>query len=370
MLADRIELYQRIERERNSKLLVYVTGDKPGMETQISPEVHDLFLNHLDRFNLPKRITLYLYTRGGDTMAAWGLINLIKQFCDNYEVIIPSKARSAGTLMCLGVDKIVMTKQATLGPIDPSLNSHLNPQNPTAPQNPQARVPVSVESIKGYFDYAKQELKISHEGELSKIFLALSQQIHPIVIGNVFRSRLQIQMLASNLLTKHFPDEPEKVQRIIKFLCSDSGSHDYAIFRREAKEQLGLNVEKPSMEFYQVIKAAYDDIHVELDLNMRFDHNTVTWVNNQCNYSIRRSLIESIDGGSDVFLTEGTLSRSQMPVQLGATVAPILQTAIQDTRRFEGWKREPPILAAVQAASESLPEKAVNGTDGSNVTLN
>src|SRR5437660_1638922 len=151
MLADRIELYSQIEQERNSKLLVYITGDKPGMETQISQEVHDLFLNHIDRFNLPNKITLYLYTRGGDTMAAWGLINLLRQFCKDYEVIVPSKSRSAGTLICLGADNIIMTKQATLGPIDPSLNSHINPQNPSFPQNPQARIPVSVESIKGYF---------------------------------------------------------------------------------------------------------------------------------------------------------------------------------------------------------------------------
>jgi hypothetical protein len=342
MLKDRLSYYKKIEQERNSKLLLYVTGDKPGMETQISPEVHDMFLNHLDRFNLPEKITLYLYTRGGDTMAAWGLINLLKQFCNNYEVIIPSKARSAGTLMCLGADKIMMTKQATLGPIDPSLNSHLNPQNPTAPQNPQARIPVSVESIKGYFEYAKQELGISHESESSKIFLGLSQQIHPIVIGNVFRSRLQIQMLAANLLNTHFPENADKVQKIIKFLCSDSGSHDYPIFRREAIDYLGLNIEKPSMEFYGVIKSIYDDIFTELELNKRFDPNTLIGTGNQYNYSVRRSLIESIDGGTDVFISEGTLTKNLSQVQLAPHLPPITQTAIQDNRRFEGWKYEPP----------------------------
>lgn len=155
MLSERLANYQEIEKSREGKLIVYITGDKPGMETQISSEIHDLFLNHLDKFNLPNKIILYLYTRGGDTMSAWGLINLLNQFCANYEVIVPSKSRSAGTLICLGANNIIMTKQATLGPIDPSLNSHLNPQNPAFPQNPQARVPISVESIKGYFDYAK-----------------------------------------------------------------------------------------------------------------------------------------------------------------------------------------------------------------------
>jgi hypothetical protein len=339
MLKDRIELYKKIEQERGSKLLVYITGDRPGMETQISPEVHDLFLNHLDRFNLPKKITLYLYTRGGDTMAAWSLINLLRQFCDDYEVIVPSKARSSGTLICLGADNIIMTKQATLGPIDPSLNSHLNPQNPTFPQNPQARVPVSVESIKGYFDYAKQELDIHDEGELAEIFLGLSEQIHPIVIGNVFRSRQQILMLATNLLTKHFGSDQEKMNKIITFLCSDSGSHDYPIFRREARS-LGLHIETPSMEFYAIIKKVYDDIFDELEMNKVFNPNVILGDGNAATYSIRRSLIESVEGGSDVFVSEGQLVKSQTQMQLAPGMPPILQTTIQDNRKLEGWKHE------------------------------
>jgi len=339
MLAQRVELYKQIEEARSGKLLVYITGYKPGMETQISSEVHDLFLNHLDKFNSPQKIILYLYTRGGDTMSAWSLINLLRQFCNEYEVIVPSKARSAGTLICLGAENIIMTKQATLGPIDPSLNSHLNPQNPTFPQNPQARVPISVESIKGYFDYAKEELNIHNEEELTKIFVGLSTQIHPVVIGNVFRSRQQILMLASKLLKKHFEQDDEKMKKIISFLCSDSGSHDYPIFRREARE-FGLHVETPSMELYTIIKSIYDDIYTELDMSKSFDPNVILATSAQQAYTVRRSLIESIDGGTDVFVTEGELRKSTQQVQLAPNMPLITQTAIQDNRKFEGWRHE------------------------------
>jgi len=338
MLKDRIELYKKIETERNSKLIVFVTGDKPGMETQISPDSHDLFVNHLDKFNLPEKITLYLYTRGGDTMAAWGLVNLLKQFCKDYEVIVPSKARSSGTLISLGADRIIMTKQATLGPIDPSLNSHLNPQNPTFPQNPQARVPVSVESIKGYFEYAKQELDIHDEAQLAQIFLGLSSQIHPIVIGNVFRSRQQILRLATSLLKKHFGTDEEKMNKAINFFCSDSGSHDYPISRREARE-FGLNIETPNMEFYKVIKDIYDDIYNELDITNGFDPNVILGNNLKASYEVRRILIESIDCGTDVYISEGELIKNQHQIQM-PNMAPIIQSSIQDNRKFEGWKHE------------------------------
>src|SRR4051812_38640883 len=132
MYADRKALYAQIEAERQTKLLVYITGDRPGLETQVGPDVYDRFVNHLDRIGVVPKISLYLYTRGGDTLAAWSLVNLIRQSCDELEMIIPSKAHSAGTLMCLGANRIVMTKQATLGPIDPSITGPLNPQIPGA----------------------------------------------------------------------------------------------------------------------------------------------------------------------------------------------------------------------------------------------
>jgi hypothetical protein len=338
MKSDRLKLYKEIETERGSKLLVFITGDRPNLETQISSEMQDYFVNHLDKFELTDKISLFLYTRGGDTMAAWSLINLIKQFCKYYEVIITSKARSAGTLISLGANKIIMSKQATLGPIDPSLNSPLNPQNPTYPQNPQARVPVSVESIKGFFEYARQELKITNQNDLTKIFNVLADKIHPIVIGNVFRSRSQIQMLAEKLLSQNIKDK-NKIKKIISFLCSDSGSHDYPIYRREARNDLGLNVEKPSADFYKKMKAISDDISNELELSNRFDPNFVLGGQTTVDYSFRRALIESIDGGTDVFVTEGTLIKQQVSVSQPG-MPPLTRIAIEDQRKFEGWKHE------------------------------
>ena len=35
----RAKLLKKIENERNSKALLYVTGDRPGMETQIGQDV-------------------------------------------------------------------------------------------------------------------------------------------------------------------------------------------------------------------------------------------------------------------------------------------------------------------------------------------
>ena len=46
-------------------------------------------------------------------------------FCEDFKVIVPVKCMSAGTLISLGASRIVMTKQATLDPIDTSVQHPL-----------------------------------------------------------------------------------------------------------------------------------------------------------------------------------------------------------------------------------------------------
>ena len=339
MFSDRIDNYQKLEKLRNSKIIVYITGDRPGMETQIHPEILEYFVDHLDPLQKVDKISLFLYTRGGNTLAAWSLVNLIRQFCREFEVIIPSKSHSSGTLIAIGANNIVMTKQATLGPIDPSLNSPLNPQNPQQPNNPSARVPVSVESIQGYFELARNSLKINNENDLTQIFINLSQTVNPIVLGDVYRSRSQIQMLANKLLQKQL-DDSKKIEKIISFLTSDSGSHDYTIYRDEAKDELCLNVEKPDDQLYTIIKEIFDDIKKELELFKPFDANVLLGSQNQVNYQCRRALVESLHMGTDVFVSEGLLTKQQQNIPQQPPLPPLQRTIIDDQRQFEGWKFE------------------------------
>jgi hypothetical protein len=341
MYKDRIENYKWLEENRKSKLLVYFTGDRQNMETQIAPDVLEYFSEHLDKINKVDKISLLLYTRGGDTMAAYSLVNLIRQFCKEFEIIIPSKARSSGTIISLGADKIMMTKQATLGPIDPSLNSPLNPQNPQIPNNPQARIPVSVESIQGFFDLAKDELKLNEEKNLKDVLLNLAEKVHPLVLGNVYRSRTQIQMVARKLLQKQLgADKSEQIEKIISFLCSDSGSHDYAIYRNEARNELGLNIEKPNDEQYLKIKEIFDSIRNELKLLEPFNLDLELGDNQTSDYSCRRVLLESLQGGTDVYVTEGTLTKTTQPINQQPPLPPLIRSAIENKMNFEGWKHE------------------------------
>lgn len=332
-MYDRFELYKEIEQQRNSKLLVYVTSTRPGMETQIANDILPKFIEHLDKIGDVHKISLYLYTNGGDTLAAWSLVNLIRSFCEDFEVIIPSNCFSSGTLICLGANRLVMTKQATLGPIDPSISGPMNPMIPGI-NNPNAKVPVSVEHVNAYIEMAKKDFGITDQGYMKDILLQLSDKIHPLTLGQVYKSKSQIQMLARKLMK--FQDlEEDKKNTIVKFLCSESGSHDYSIRRKEAIENLGLNIEKPTPEFYSIIKSIYDSISQELELENPYDPGKMLHSSDEHSYVYRRGLIESIYNGRDVFVSEGTLKKNSIPLPNGN-----VQEILKDQRSFDGWKHE------------------------------
>lgn len=301
------------------------------METQISPEVVDLFADHLDDLWPTSKISLVLYTPGGNTAAAWRLVNLLRTFCDDLEVIVPSKALSAGTLISLGANRIVMTKQASLGPIDPSLNGPLNPSVPGGAPNHKA--PVSVEAVQGFLDVVQEQLGVKDPAALATVWNKLSEQIHPLVLGQIFRSRSQIRTLAKRLLIHQGIDE-EKREGIISFLCSESGSHDHSINRREARS-MGLNVENPSDDFYRTLKKLHHSVAETLMLRSPYSPDTTLAGGQNAHYVLRRALIESVKHGSHQFVSEGDISKMQFNV-LGQPP----QVGIQDERQFEGWRKE------------------------------
>ena len=327
--ADRKKLFKKIEAERGSRVLLYVTGDRPGMETAVSPEVVDLFAEHLDALWPATKISLILHTNGGNTASAWQIVNLLRTFCDELEVLVPTKALSAGTLICLGAEKIMMTKQAILGPIDPSLDG---PMNPIIPGTPNQRASVSVEAIQGYLDVAQNALSIKDPTSLTSIWNNLSEKIHPLVLGQIFRTRDQIRTLAERLLDNQNL-EPDKAEAIIKFLSSDSGSHDHSINRREARE-LGLKIENPTPEFYSLLNGVKVSFTTELKLREPFNPDTQLAGNPTVDYRVPRALIESVPNGSHQFLSEGTLTEIQVPNPTG-----VPQIGIQDKRKFEAWRK-------------------------------
>jgi len=319
---ERKVLLKKIEAARRSRALLYVTGDRQNQETIIHPEVLDHFVEHLDAIGVTKRISLILYTRGGDGMAAWSLFNLVRMFCDELEIVVPVKAHSAGTMMAIGADRIIMTKQATLSPIDPSINHPLAPQVVGAPVG--TRAPVSVEAVKGYLDLAKDTVG----GQLEQVMLELSRQVHPLVLGDTYRRRQQAQALAEKLLAPQVKSA-ENRKKIISFLSSESGSHDYTLNRREVAA-LGLKVMKCPARLYSILSELHKDFREEMKLRTPFTASAFP-PNATTPFLNVRAIIESTSTQPVQFITEGNFVRQTLaPPNMGE------QIRIDVTA--EGWR--------------------------------
>lgn len=124
----------------------------------------------------------------------------------------------------------------------------------------------------------------------------------------------------------------KKIKALIDFLCADSGSHDYSINRREATEH-GLNIEKPSEAFYRILRNIHLSYAEELKLLQPYSQQVVVGTNTTVPYLEVRGLIESGAGGCYGFISEGTMTKSQVQTPLGP------QEAIADQRTFEGWRK-------------------------------
>ncbi len=94
-----------------------------------------------------------------------------------------------------------------------------------------------------------------------------------------------------------------------------------------------MPIEKPNDDLYKLIKSIYDDVADELKLNDPFDPSVSLGTDPEKQYEHHRAIIESVSGGSDVFITEGRLVKTQVHVQPG-----VIRETIQDSPIYEGWK--------------------------------
>jgi hypothetical protein len=109
------------ERGQKSKLICYVSN----LQAQVNRDDVIGFVDLLHNIPANTPIDLLLHTPGGDVDAAEKMIKLVRKRVGDDEclrVIIPDFAKSAGTMMALGANRIVMSDSSELGPIDPQVS--------------------------------------------------------------------------------------------------------------------------------------------------------------------------------------------------------------------------------------------------------
>src|SRR5713226_451339 len=120
----RQELIRRIEaQDQNVKrrLIVYVANTE-NPNSALSPADIVPLGDALASVGKVDNLDLLLHTTGGSGDVAEKFVEMCRRyFPHNFRVIVPNMAKSAGTLIALGADSIVMGYCSELGPIDPQI---------------------------------------------------------------------------------------------------------------------------------------------------------------------------------------------------------------------------------------------------------
>jgi len=334
---NKIELLEKLEKERSSRLVTYITGDRQPFSTRIAADVVPLLSKQLETIGNCKKISLFLYTTGGDMLAPVRIVKLIRNHCENFEVLVPYKAHSAGTLICLGADKIVMGKLGELTPVDPSTGHPFNPVNPS---NPQQKLEISVEDLNSYFLYAKEKAGVKDD-KMDEVYKLLVEKLHPLSIGNAYRAYRMAKMLTERLLSLHMDIEKdkEKVKKIIKEITGDITIHAYPIDREEAKE-LGLKIEKPSEDTEKYMLSLYEQYAGAMKLGQPFQPTEILSGQDIANIDHVGAYIES-KGLSYQFTFKGkvqkTIRNNQTAIDMNFSSQSWIEKNINKIRK---WKQK------------------------------
>lgn len=115
----RQDMIRAIKQATRRNLICYVAGQSQV----ISRDDVLFFVDLLHNVDRGAPLDLLLHTPGGDMDAAEKLITMVRNVVGTatLRIIVPDFAKSAGTLMALGADSIVMSDSSELGPIDPQI---------------------------------------------------------------------------------------------------------------------------------------------------------------------------------------------------------------------------------------------------------
>lgn len=237
-------LFQRLLESLNSisskrdnrNVILYASAflQKPtqGLYTQITQEDINGFMSVMHGMDWDKGLTLILHTPGGVTTSTETIVDYLREKFGSFEVIIPTYAMSAGTMISLASEKIVMAKQSQMGPIDPQMQMKDRP--------------VSAGSIVAQFERAKSD--IIGNRDLAHLWAPVLQTIGPALLEEAqnaldYSEKIVRQWLETGMASD-MDDSKSNAVRLAKFFndSSEHKSHGRRISRADAKAQ-GIVIE-------------------------------------------------------------------------------------------------------------------------------
>jgi ClpP class serine protease len=159
-LAERRDRYRAIEEYRKRPLIVYATSTRPGVRAVMAADAVRELIDQIDAIPEAKEVDVLVHSIGGDALAAWKLMSILRERLQKVSVLVPFMAFSAATLFALGADEIVMHPHASLGPIDPQIS---------IPQPDGSRRQFAYEDVGAFLRFLTSEVKVTEQSHVSTI---------------------------------------------------------------------------------------------------------------------------------------------------------------------------------------------------------
>lgn len=199
-----------------------------------------------------EHLMLVLCTGGGDANAAYRIARFAQKAYSSLSVLINGFCKSAGTLVTLGADEVVMSDFAELGPLDVQLRNIDDPDQTssglTIPEALASLQSKAYESFVGHLVEMKDDLDLTTKvaatiaSELTVgLFAPVYAQIDPVRLGEMDRAtRIALQYGERLSAAKRNLKDGSLVK-----LVSSYPSHGFVIDRLEA-EDLFVKVRAPT----------------------------------------------------------------------------------------------------------------------------
>jgi Serine dehydrogenase proteinase len=226
---ERQERIARIQERSGSKLICFVAADK----VEISREDTLGFGDLLHNIDPGTPIDLLLQTLGGDIDAAEKLITMVQKIAGEarLRVIVPDCAKSAGTLMALGADQIMMSNSSELGPIDPQVPWRDRSGN------------ILMHSVNAHLDALARYEKALADNPDDQVARMMLEKLEPGTIELFRNLHNRARALAEQLLRSRMLKEDNWTQPVSELLDTNRWYTHGQVIDAKAAEDMGLNVE-------------------------------------------------------------------------------------------------------------------------------
>ena len=240
LVASEFEALKRISLLRGGRGVIFYASaflekpnNPPGALILTQEEING-FMAVIHEMDCSKGLTLILHSPGGEINAVEPVVDYLRSKFAFIEVIIPTFAMSAATMISLSADKIIMGRASQLGPIDPQIL--------VAGRRYSAKVIVE------QFDEAREE--ILENKDSAHIWAPILQHLGPGLLHECRNSLAFGENMVSDWLAKYMfknltaQKSIDKAQSVAKHFSDASihKNHGRRINREEALGQ-GLVVE-------------------------------------------------------------------------------------------------------------------------------